>query len=569
MSEQLFIPAGVRARYNVKVPVRDGTKLSAYIFLPDSDEGPFPTILARTCYDNSDIGHVSLGEDPAIFYPQHGYVYVLQDVRGRGDSDGEFYPWLPEAEDGYDTIEWIADQPWCDGNVGMSGLSFLGSVQWEAAVTGSRHLKAIAPRVIGDNLHNGLFFQGGPFALSLSATWSLRVDGRTMQNTELYNREQLFSILPLKDMPAIAGKDVGFYQDWLKHPDYDDYWKAVATDERYEDIDVPALQVGGWYDMFPAGVLGNFAGLRERGGSDLARRHQKAIVGPWVHTASTMTHAGEVDFGKDSMIDLMETELRWFDRWLKGVENGVDEEPPLRIFVMGSNEWRDEMEWPLARTVYTPYYLHSGGSANSLVGDGRLSTEPPADEPPDRYTYNPAFPVPTRGGGNCCDPDLVPWGAYDQRQIEYRNDVLVYTSEPLEDDLEVTGPIVLKLFAGTHGPDTDFTGKLVDVFPDGYAMNLCDGIIRGRYRESLEYQKLLEPGTVYEFSIELWPTSNVFLKGHRIRVDVTSSNFPRFDRNPNTGHKFAQDAEMRVALQTIAHDAAQPSHILLPVIPGT
>ena len=235
---------------------------------------------------------------------------------------------------------------------------------------------------------------------------------------------------------------------------------------------------------------------------------------------------------------------------------------------MGINEWRDEQEWPLARTRFTPYYLHSGGSANSLLGDGTLSTEPPAGEPQDSYTHNPAFPTPSRGGNNCCVPDLVPWGAYDQRPVEHRNDVLVYTSEPLTEDLEVTGPVIVKLFASTDGRDTDFTAKLVDVQPDGYARNLCDGIIRGRYRESTESQRLLEPGTVYEFTIDLFPTSNVFLKGHRIRVDISSSNFPRFDRNPNTGNRFGYDAELRVAQQAVCHDGARASHVLLPVIPG-
>ena len=291
-------------------------------------------------------------------------------------------------------------------------------------------------------------------------------------------------------------------------------------------------------------------------------------MGPWVHSASTMSHAGEVDFGKDSILDLRSLELKWFDRWLKGIDNGFDNEAPLRIFVMGVNQWRDEHEWPLARTQFTPYYFHSNGSANSLLGDGVLSTQPPDDESTDQYVYNPAFPVPTRGGCNCCSPELVPWGAYDQQDVEFRNDVLVYTSKPLAEDLEVTGPVIVKLHASTDARDTDFTAKLVDVHPDGYPINLCDGIIRGRYRESREQQKLLNQGEVYEFTINLWPTSNVFLKGHKIRADISSSNFPRFDRNPNTGHKFGEDAEMQVAHQTIHHDRLRASHIILPVIPG-
>ena len=562
MAGSVFLGAGLEARHNVKVPMRDGVNLSADIYSPAGQPGPFPVILGRTPYDNTNAESM----ESAFFYPQHGYVFVAQDVRGRNDSDGEFKPFFDEIDDGYDTVEWIGAQPWCDGNVGMVGASYVGGVQWWAAVTGSHYLKAIAPRVMGHNLHTG-FYYGGAWQLAVMAMWSLRYDGRTRQDIYVYNWEQLFATLPLKDLDKAAGKDIKFLHDWLSHPDYDDYWKAAAIDERYGDVKIPVLQTGGWYDVGAGGTFANFVGMRERGGSQLAREQHKAIIGPWFHSASEETHAGEVDFGLDSVLDLQEIELRWFDHWLKGEDNGAEQETPLRIYVMGANEWRDEHEWPLARTQFTNYYFHSGGEANSLLGDGKLSTQAPADEPADHFVYNPAFPVPTRGGNTCCNPDLVPWGAYDQRPLEYRNDLLCYTSDPLEEDLEVTGPVFVKLFASTDGRDTDFTAKLVDVHPDGYAVNLCDGIIRGRYRTTQEHQRLLEPGEVYEFTIDLWPTSNVFKKGHRIRVDISSSNFPRFDRNPNTGNAFGQDADMRVAHQQGFHDRARPSHIILPVIP--
>ena len=566
MSQNIFLPAGVEVRYDVKVPMRDGVRLSADIYSPRGQSGPFPVVLSRTPYDNMSEWIV----EPATFYPQHGYVYVAQDVRGRFDSEGEFTPWVNEFSDGHDTIEWIGSQPWCDGNVGMAGPSYVGNVQWQAAAMGSRYLKAIVPRVIGDNLYESPHYQGGAFQLGWTATWSFATAGRTAQNIELYNWPQLFPTLPLRDFAELAGKDLPYFRDWVDHPDYDDYWRALAINERYQDIKVPVLQIGGWYDFFATGTMNNFVGMRARGGSDRARGNQAAVMGPWIHKAAleNTTHAGEVDFGTGSTLDLMEIELRWFDRWLKGKQNGADREPPLKLFVMGVNEWRDEHEWPLARTHFTPYYLHSGGSANSLLGDGTLSMQAPAGEPHDSYTYDPSFPAPTNGGCNCCVPDIVDWGAFDQKPVEHRSDVLVYTSEPLTEELEVTGPVIVKLFASTDGRDTDFTAKLVDVHPDGYARNLCDGIIRGRYRESTSTQRLLEPGTVYEFTIDLWPTSNVFLKGHRIRVDISSSNFPRFDRNPNTGHVFGRDAEMRVASQQVLHDAAHPSHIILPVIPG-
>ena len=564
MTQNLLLPAGVKSRYNVKVPMRDGVQLSADIYLPKDSPGPLPVVLSRTPYDNMDENMV----DSAVFFAQNGYAFVAQDVRGRFDSDGEYYPWVNEFNDGHDTVEWIGAQPWCDGNVGMVGSSYVGNVQWQAAAMGSRYLKTIIPRVIGHNLHESPQFQGGAFQLGWTAMWTFRMDGRTRQDIFIYNWDQLFQSLPLKELDGAAGRDMPFYRDWIDHPDYDDYWKALAIEERYQEIKIPVLQIGGWYDFFTLGTFKNFEGMRERGGSELAKGNQRAIVGPWVHRANFFTHAGEVDYGKASILDQKEIELQWFDRWLKGISNGADQEAPLRIFVMGTNQWRDEHEWPLARTRFTPFYFHSAGEANSLLGDGGLSTTPPVDEQPDRYLYNPTFPVPTRGGCNCCNPEIVAWGAYDQRPVEYRNDVLVYTSDPMEEDMETTGPIIVKLFASTDVRDTDFTAKLVDVDPDGYAVNLCDGIIRGRYRESTSHQRLLEPGTIYEFTIDLWPTSNVFKKGHRIRVDVSSSNFPRFDRNPNTGNKFGQDAEMKVAHQQVFHDREHPSHIILPLIPS-
>jgi putative CocE/NonD family hydrolase len=262
-------------------------------------------------------------------------------------------------------------------------------------------------------------------------------------------------------------------------------------------------------------------------------------------------------------------ETRWFDYWLKGIDNGIVDEPPLRLFIMGVNEWRDEHEWPLARTDWQKWYLHSGGGANSVRGDGRLSTDEPADEQPDRFVYDPRFPVQTMGGANCCSSHIVPWGPYDQRNVEMRTDVLCYTSAPLERDMEVTGPIRAVLYASTDGPDTDWTVKLVDVSPDGYAMNLCDGILRARFHEGFESESLLEPNRIYRYEIDVAATGNLFLEGHRIRLEISSSNFPRFDRNPNTGNELGRDTEMRRARQTVYHDSDHPSHVLLPVIPAS
>ncbi|MBT5828866.1 MAG: CocE/NonD family hydrolase, partial [Candidatus Latescibacteria bacterium] len=291
-------------------------------------------------------------------------------------------------------------------------------------------------------------------------------------------------------------------------------------------------------------------------------------VGPWPHALSLSTRTGDIDFGAHSMIDLETVEMRWFDHWLKGIDNGILDEPPLRLFIMGINKWRNEHEWPLARTDWQKWYLHSNGQANSLIGDGHLSTDLPVQEIPDHYIYDPNNPVQTVGGNNCCSPDVVPWGPYDQRPVEMRGDVLCYTSAPMEADLEVTGPIKVVLYAATDVTDTDWTAKLVDVSPTGYAKNLCDGIVRARYRQSFSDPLLLEPNRIYEYEIEVGVTGNVFQKGHCIRLDISSSNFPRFDRNANTGHTFGMDVDLCCANQTIHHVPEYPSHILLPVIPS-
>ena len=571
-------PAGVKVLYDVGIPMADGVRLSADIYLPTGSDGPFPAVLYRTPYN----GQMDYLVERANYFAQNGYAVVCQDVRGRYDSQGEFRRWVNEFGDGHSTVEWVGTRPWCDGNVGMAGPSYLGYVQWQAASMGSRYLKCIIPKVMGGDLHESPHYQGGAFQLALNATWSFRTDGRTMQGIDDYDWEMLLRTLPVRDLPAAAGRDVPDFVDWVDNPDFGQYWRDRNVLHRLDRVQVPALQVGGWYDLYPAGTLNLFNGMRERGGSLAARAHQRAIIGPWIHSASKMTIAGDVDFGTESMLDLKEIELAWFDRWLKGTDIGADREAPLRIFVMGVNRWRDEHEWPLARTRTTPFYLHSAGSANSAAGDGVLSTSPPAEDEilpgsttsplprarSDSYAYDPMFPVPTRGGGNCCDPHLVPWGAYDQREVEARADVLVYTTEPLAEDLEVTGPVELRLFASTDRTDTDFTAKLVDVHPDGRAINLTDGILRGRYRNGTERPEPMVPGEVYELTVDMWVTSNVFRAGHRIRLEVSSSNFPRFDRNPNTGEPFGVSASMVTARQTVHHDAARPSRLILPVIPA-
>ncbi len=346
----------------------------------------------------------------------------------------------------------------------------------------------------------------------------------------------------------------------------DDYWETFNDEKHFGEIAVPAFNMGEWYDLYAPQTFTNYNGLIEHGRTPEAKQ-SKLIVGPWPHALSQSSRTGDIDFGEHSVVDLDAMELRWFDHWLKGVDSGIVDEPPIRLFIMGSRVWRDEYEWPLARTEWQKWYLHSGGGANTLIGDGALSTDPPGDEPADHFVYDPLYPVPTTGGNTCCSPHIVPWGPYDQRSVEMRSDVLCYTSEPLERDVEVTGPIRAVLFAATDGVDTDWTAKLVDVAPTGYAMNLCDGIIRARCREGFTDPTLLESGKTYEYEIDVGVTGNVFRKGHRVRLEISSSNFPRFDRNLNTGRDAGSDTEPRRASQTVLHSNGQASHLLLPIIP--
>ena len=552
----------VEMSLDVKVPMRDGVNLSTDLYLPKAT-GTFPTVLIRTPYSNNTAEMIEKGRRLA----NSGYACVLQDVRGRWDSEGQFYPFVHEANDGYDTQQWIGGQPWSDGKVGMSGGSYVGCVQWLSAPMRSEFLKCIAPRVMCNDYFNGLIYPGGAFQLNVAITWGMRTRARTAQSIEFHNWTEAFRTLPLVEMATLSGDDVPFWKDWIEHSTDDEYWGAINVEKRFHEITVPALEMSGWFDLYASNSFTNWCGLRERGKTPEAQQG-KLIVGPWPHRLSACTRTGDVDFGANSMVDLEALELRWFDYWLKGIDNGIRDEPPLRLFIMGTGEWRDEHEWPLARTDWQEWYLHSGGKANTVLGNGVLSPERPNDETPDHFIYDPRYPVQTVGGNNCCSPHIVPWGPHDQRSVEMRSDVLCYTSGPLEADLEITGPIQLLLYAASDAPDTDWTAKLVDVSPTGYAMNLCDGIIRARYRESRTDPTLIEPGKVYEYTIDVGATGNVFRKGHQIRIEISSSNFPRFDRNLNTGGPFGKDAEMRPARQTVYHSRAYPSGIRLPVIPS-
>ncbi|MEK6646468.1 MAG: CocE/NonD family hydrolase [Candidatus Firestonebacteria bacterium] len=569
---------------DVPIRMRDGVILYADIYSPEGEK--CPALLCRMPYNKS---------NPLISYPaldpiraaREGYVVVIQDTRGRYASEGIFYPFSYEADDGYDTVEWVASQKWCNGKVGMYGVSYFGMTQWLAAIASPPHLKAIFPSLTSSQCYNGWTYQGGAFALGFNISWILPILAPDTLNKQAYFNSKAkkehsalmlaidkmcewFKFLPLNEIP-IFRNGAAYYYDWLSHPNNDDYWRKWDIEKKYQNITVPAYNLGGWYDIFLGGTLHNFVGMREYGKTSQVRRNQKIIIGPWHHSVPVSNVVGEVNFGavtNPAFFDLDGLQIRWFDYWLKDIDNGIADEPPVLIFVMGENYWREEKEWPLSRTRYVNYYFHSRGCANSLYGDGYLSPEKPiANEPPDNYLYNPINPVPTKGGGLCCWSGAVCGGAFDQREMETREDVLVYTSEVLKEDIEVTGEITIILFATSSALDTDFTGKLIDVYPSGYARNLTDGIIRARYRESLIREKLIKPGKVYQYIIDLIATSNVFKKGHSIRVEISSSNFPRFDRNPNTGGIFGFDKILKPAFQTVFHNSKYASYIRLPIIP--
>ena len=564
---------------NQEIPMRDGTILRANITRPDV-EGKYPVLLERTPYNKEGGSENSVGSPQ--FFAQRGYVVIIQDVRGRFASDGEFYPFRDDGagvnRDGYDTVEWAAIQSWSDGNVGTIGGSYSGATQYRNALSRPPHLRAMFIRESSADYYQEWVYRGGAFELGFNMAWAHTITYGNLAhlvNGEEFERQKgilervkeeqndWYTRLPLSPCPYFEGLS-DWYNDWLQHPEDGRYWWQFNIEKFHNQIEAPMYHLGGWFDIFLAGTLKHYMGLKQRACTERARQSQKLIIGPWVHGPGNINSqfAGEFDFGADAAQDFNELRLPWFDYWLKGIDTGTMDEHPVRIFVMGRNEWQDESDWPLPDTHYTNYYLHEGNSGTiKSLNDGTLSPEPlHGSENPDSFVYDPAHPVPTRGG-NTLD---IPSGVYDQAEVEER--CLTFTSEPLTEELEVTGPVKAIIYGMSSAPDTDWVVRLTDVHADGYSRILCDGILRGRYRDSFEKSTLLHPGKVYRFEVDLWGTSNAFLPGHRIRVSITSSCFPRFDRNLNTGGSIHNEAIGEVAINTVMHDELRPSHIILPVI---
>ncbi|MCU1503818.1 MAG: hypothetical protein JWM12_3172 [Ilumatobacteraceae bacterium] len=561
---------------NVEGVMRDGVVLRADIWRPDKP-GRFPVLLTRTPYDKTHP-RISLTAslDPRRVVP-HDYVMVFQDTRGRFASDGDPNDIVRgSAEDGYDTVEWAASLPYSDGNVGMFGISYMAMTQWLAALSHPPHLRTIFPQQFGDSR---LQYPGRSIGLAFNLSWVIGQSIDTL-NKRAANGEDVSALLndaeaalndlrtaceavPLRGGLPFIHQVSPLYDAWL-----DSYVSAKRPRElmsRVTEVDLPVCNLGGWYDPWCTNTTENFAGSRQGSNPATTRGFQKMIVGPWGH-GTFDDYLGDLSFGMSASgiaAGIEQLQVRWFDHWLKGIDNGITSEPPVRIFVMGINQWRDEHEWPLARTVWTDYYLHSGGQAATSSIDGSLETTAPADEPADVFLNDPRHPVPTVGAATVGIQEVN--GPRDQARIETRPDVLTYTTSVLTEDVEVTGPIAATLFAVTDARDTDWIIKLVDVHPDGQAFNLTEGAVRARFRNGPE--DLLEPGQIYEYRFDLQVTSNVFKRGHRIRVQISSTDFPRLHRNPNTGGPLLTDAALTPVLQTVLHDTQHPSRITLPVMP--
>jgi len=542
----------MKTDFDVRVKMRDGVELSADIYRPDA-EGKFPVILNRTPYTKPGSFR------SARYFVERGYVFVAMDVRGRGDSDGKFVPYRNDGQDGYDAVEWCAVQPWSTGKVATIGGSYNGRIQWLTAVLQPPHLTTMIVLVTpADTYVEWPTGTQGPMMIS----WHHFTAGHVSQSMDAVDWTKIQRHLPLYTMDEAVGRPSHNWKEDLDHPLLDDYWEAIRYQNKFDRVKVPVLHISGWYDDEQISTPLNFIGMTSRGPLDV-RDKQKLLMGPWPHAVNSTSKLADVDFGPNATIDLNGYWLRWLDYWLKGQDTGIMSEPPVRVFVMGENKWTDEKEWPIGRTRWTKYYLHSRGRANSLFGDGALSETAPAGEPSDSYLSDPENPVPF-----ITEPSFAQIGsAEDYRPVERRDDVLVYTSEPLAEDLTVCGPIKVELYASSSAKDTDFMGLLIDVWPEGYAQRLIDGMVRARYREGMEKASLIEPGKVYGYTLDLWNTCQTFKKGHRIRLQLASSAFPKYDRNPQTGDNLAKSTVLQKADQRIYHDKNHPSHILLPVVP--
>ena len=580
-------PFGVRVEYDVPATMRDGTVLRANVYRPDDGgAGSYPVLLTRLPYGKDlPLGHSVLEPGQAA---RRGYVVVVQDARGTFTSDGEWFPLVHEGPDGADTVAWAATLPGSNGSVAMYGVSYFGHTQLAAAAQHPPALRALAPMMTwadADDPTAGILTRNGVLELGAQGGWNLEMGLDQLVRRHRGDPETLgkavyglvreidnlprggYAELPLDRFGPLARMDLEAPLYSSIHNRHDATYTQQARISNAYALGVPALHIGGWYDIFLNGTLRNFAAMRDNGGAA-----QYLLIGPWTH-GNVNRAQGDLDFGfassgalMDLRIDLMSQQLQFFDRWLKDAQNGFDTHPAVKYFVMGANIWKSSDTWPPAESEPQEWYLHSQGRANSAAGDGVLSRERPSDESADVYMYDPEQPVPTIGGATML-PSILRPGPRDQRSIEQRHDVLVYTSAPLDQPLEVVGPVSVMLYVASDAPDTDFVARLVDVYPDGSAITVTDGVMRMSHREGPDaVVPPLEPSQVYAIGVDLWSTGLMFLPGHRVRLDVTSSSFPRWERNLNTGENSATSTEMRMARQSVLHNAGHPSRVVLSAI---
>jgi hypothetical protein len=558
--------------------MRDGERLATDLYTPTGAGAKLPAILIRTPYNKNPFHEA--GSD-AYHLAGQGYVVAVQDVRGKNQSEGDYYLFAGDVTDGYDTIEWLSHQPWSNGNVGTYGCSYLGDVQILLAQARHPNLKAMIPAAAGASVAdagNSYYLagerKGGVPEIAAGVGWyanaGSKVRGKPEKEIPDSTLRKFWATLPTLGMVERAGGPPTDWDDVVSRELDDPWWNQLGSLKANSRFNVPAIHIGSWYDYGVSENLLQFNLFRTNADSAAARDNQFAIISPGNHCQSEhftgQTTIGERDVG-DPRFPYYPLYVKWFDYWLKGERNDVTKRPKLMLYVMGKNEWRAEQEWSLARTKFTRYYLRSDGHANSSNGTGVLSTAAPAQEPPDSYVYDPENPVPSRGGPVCCTGNSEAEGSYDQSAIEARPDVLVYSTPVLEKGVEITGPMKAVLYVSSSAKDTDFTAKLIDVYPDGKVYNIQEGILRARYREGFTKKVWMKPDEVYELTVELGVTSNYFAPGHRIRVEISSSNFPRFERNLNTGGNNYDETKWIKATNRIHHSAAQASYLLLPVIP--
>ncbi len=572
MSYEQMPGMDVTIERNVPATMRDGTVLHADVYRPITDEA-VPVILTRSPYDKR-VNVSTFGNAHPAWYAQHGYIVVIQDVRGRYESEGDWYPFLHEMEDGYDSVEWAAGLAGSNGSVGMLGFSYVGATQLLAAVMRPPSLKTVIPGFTASQYYDGWTYNGGALAVAFVCYWANLLALETAARHEshatlgallasLGSAPDWFWALPMSEYPPLQDSHAEYFYDWVEHHTYDDYWRRWSIDEDYSRIDVPALHIAGWYDVFLSGSVKNFLGLTGDGGSAEARQGQKLLVGPWTHMPWTPT--GPAGTTGPSTNDIDDWHIRWYDQMLKGKDTGVMDHP-VTIFTV-DGEWRDLDAWPPSDAVAEDWYVHSGGRANSKYGDGTLDRSRPGGESPDIFVYDAGVPIPSIGGHSCCFDSITPMGPADQHAAEVSRMMLVYTSEPIETPIEILGHAEVTLYAASDAVDTDFTARLCVVDESGRSVNLQEGILRARYRRSLSEPEMMTPGEVYEFVIDLGPVGASIPAGSRLRLDISSSDFPQWDRNLNTGGVPLHEGptEGRPATQTVFHDEAHPTRVRLHV----